>query len=163
MLKTILLGVVALIGVALLAFVLIGRERSWEMIAGPADGGQHDFTDGKRSPTANDALACSPGLCTEPDFTIAPVNEAPADVIEQLSQRLAATDPRSRRVDDGTNPAKARFVTYSALMRFPDVIHLEAVTMADGRTGVMAYSRAQLGKSDFGKNRARLEALFAQP
>ena len=160
MLKTILLGVVALIGIAVLAFVLIGRERCWELIAGPADGGQYDFAAGKRSPTANDALACSPGLCNDPDFTIAPVNEAPAAVIEQLSQRLADTDPQSGRVDDGSDPTRARFVTYSAVMRFPDVIHLEAVTMADGRTGLMAYSRAQLGKSDFGKNRARLESLL---
>ena len=32
--------------------------------------------------------------------------------------------------------------------------------MPDGRTGIMAYAKAQLGKSDFGKNRDRLKALF---
>ena len=45
-------------------------------------------------------------------------------------------------------------------MRFPDVIHLEARPMPDGRTGIMAYAAAQIGKSDLGKNRARLEALL---
>ena len=32
--------------------------------------------------------------------------------------------------------------------------------MPDGRTGIMAYAAAQLGNSDMGKNRLRLEALF---
>ena len=161
MLKTILLVLVSLIGVVLLAFVLIGRERCWELLAGSPDRGQHDFSRGSRSSTPNDALACSSGLCENPDFEIAPVKDAPQVAIEQLSQRLLTMDPLARRVDDRADPARARFVTHSPVMRFPDVIHLEASPLPDGSTGLMAYARAQLGKSDLGKNRARLEALFA--
>jgi len=163
MLKTILLSLIALVGVTLIAFLLTGRERSWELIAGSPDTGPRDFSAGQRSSTANDALACSPGLCSEPDFEIAAIDEAPAIAIERLSQQLITSDPLARRIDDRKDPAKARFVTYSPLMRFPDILHLEARSMADGRTGLMAYAGAQLGKSDLGKNRARLEALFAQP
>lgn len=160
MLKTIILGVIILIGAVIAAFILVGRERSWELIAGLPDRGPHDFDANRRSPTPNDALACSPGLCAKPDFEIAPVEEAPALAIERLSLRLIASDPLARRVDNRKDPAKARFVTYSPLMRFPDVIHLQARPLPDGRTGLMAYARAQLGTGDGGKNRERLEALF---
>lgn len=163
MAKTIILGFIILIGAAIAAFVFIGRERSWELIAGSPDRGPHDFSANRRSATPNDALACSPGLCTEPDFEITPFDDAPAIAIERLSQRLMASDPLARRIDDRKDPAKARFVTYSPLMRFPDMIHLEARAMPNGRTGIMAYVRAQLGKSDLGKNRARLEALLGRP
>ncbi|MEM5473923.1 DUF1499 domain-containing protein [Hoeflea sp. AS60] len=163
MVKTVILGVIVLIGAVIAAFVLIGRERSWELIAGSPDRGQHDFDAARRSPHPNDALACSPGLCSEPDFEIAAVEDAPAIAIERLSQRLVTSDPLARRVDDRKDPSKARFITYSPLMRFPDVIHLEARPMPDGRTGIMAYARAQLGSDDMGKNRARLEALFGKP
>jgi len=163
MMKTLLWSSITLLGVLTLALVLIGRQRGWELIAGPPDHGQYDFAAGRRSPTANDALACTEGLCTDPDFEISAMDGDPASVIERLSQRFAAIDPLARRVDDRRDPAKARFVTYSPMMRFPDVIHLEAVAMPDGRSGLMAYARAQLGKSDFGKNRARLEALLAAP
>jgi uncharacterized protein (DUF1499 family) len=162
MLKTILLSAILLVGAVIAAFLLNGRERSWEMIAGSPDRGQRDFSLNQRSATANDALACSPGLCSEPDFEIPPVEDAPAIAIERLSQRLLAADPLARRVDDREAPSKARFVTYSPLLRFPDVIHLEARSMSDGRTGIMAYARAQMGEGDFGKNRARLEALLGR-
>ncbi|MDF1609661.1 DUF1499 domain-containing protein [Hoeflea sp. YIM 152468] len=160
MLKTIFLGAISLLLVAALAFLLIGRERSWELIAGSPDTGPRDFSTNARSTTANDALACSPGLCAEPDFEIQPVDETPAAAIERLSGLLLTTYPLTRRLDDAADPTKARFVTYSPRLRFPDMIHLEARAMPDGRTGVMAYSRAQLGEKDFGKNRARLETLF---
>ena len=163
MLKIVLWGLVVLVAAGGIAFVTIGRERSWELIAGPPGLEPYDFNATLRSPNPNDALACSPGLCQKPDFEIAPMHDAPPIVIERLSQRLLASDSLARRVDDRKDPDKARFVTYSPFFRFPDVIHLEARPLQDGRTGVMAYARAQLGKSDLGKNRARLEALFAGP
>ncbi|WP_143438958.1 DUF1499 domain-containing protein [Hoeflea halophila] len=163
MLKTIFLCAMLLLGVLIAAFILYGRERSWELLAGSPDRGQRNFTSSPRSPTDNDALACSPGLCADPDFEIPPFEDAPAIAIERLSQRLMMTDSLARRVDDRKDAARARFVTYSPLMRFPDVIHLEARLLPDGRTGIMAYARAQLGSGDMGKNRERLRKLFRTP
>lgn len=162
MLKTTLLSLLAILAVAALLFVVvIGRERTWEMVAGKPDRGPYDFAQAKRSPTSNDALACSEGLCAEPDFKISPFVDSPEAVIEWFTQKLLSTDKLARRVDDGNDPSRARFVTYSPVMRFPDTIDLAARKLPDGRTGLMAYARAQLGKKDLGKNRERLEALFA--
>lgn len=162
MLKTIFVTALFIVAATLLLFlVVIGRERSWELIAGSPDQGSHDFAAGERSPTRNDALACAEGLCDNPDFTIPASDDAPETTIERLAERLLSIDALARRVDDESNPSRARFVTHSPVMRFPDMIHLEAQPLPDGRTGMMAYARAQLGREDFGKNRARLEALFA--
>lgn len=162
MLKTTLISVLAILAIAFLLFVVvIGRERTWEMVAGKPDRGPYDFAQARRSPTSNDALACSEGLCAEPDFTIATFEGSPEAVIERFAQRLLSSDKLARRVDDGTDPSRARFVTYSPMMRFPDTIDLAAQKRPDGRTGIMAYARAQLGKKDLGKNRERLEALLA--
>lgn len=161
MLKTTLLSLLAVVAIALLLFVVvIGRERTWEIVAGKPDRGSYDFAEARRSPTSNDALACSEGLCAEADFTIPAFEDAPEAVIERFAQRLLTIDPLARRLDDRDDPSRARFVTYSPVMRFPDTIDLAAQKLSDGRTGVMAYARAQLGKDDLGKNRQRLEALF---
>jgi uncharacterized protein (DUF1499 family) len=161
MFKTILWIFVALVAIAsVLFFYVIGPEKSWEMMAGSPDRGPYDFTAAERSSTANDALACTEGLCENPDFLIAAFDDAPEIAIERLSQRLLSSDELARRVDDRSNPAKARFVTHSPIMRFPDMIHLEARPLPNGRTGIMAYAQAQLGTDDLGKNRERLEALF---
>lgn len=163
MFKTLLLSILVLIAIAsMIFFYVIGPERSWEMMAGSPDRGPYDFTTASRSTTSNDSLACSEGLCENPDFLIAPFDDAPEIVIERLSQRLLSNDKLARRVDDRSNPAKARFVTHSPIMRFPDMIHIEARPLPNGRTGVMAYAQAQLGTDDLGKNRERLEALFPQ-
>jgi hypothetical protein len=163
MLKTLLLSLVALMAiVSLLFFVVIGREKSWEMIAGSPDSGPYDFSVAERSPSGNDALACTEGLCENPDFMIPAFDDAPEIAIERLAQRLLSSDGLARRVDDRSNPSRARFVTYSPTMRFPDMIHLEARPLPNGQTGIMAYAKAQLGAEDFGKNLARLKALFQQ-
>lgn len=153
--------VIALVVAVLATFVLGGREQSWEVIAGSPDRGDYDFARARRSSSGNDALACSPGLCENPDFEIEPVDVEPEVAIATLTEQLLANDPLARRVDDGADQLAVRFITYSPVMRFPDVIHLRTTRLADGLTGVMAYARAQLGKSDFGKNRARLEDLLA--
>ncbi|WP_420406990.1 DUF1499 domain-containing protein [Hoeflea sp.] len=163
MLKTILLSLgAALAAILVLFFVVIGRERTWELVAGSPDPEPYDFASARRSPTNNDALACSEGLCAEPDFTIAAFEEPVEAVIEGFAQKLLSADSLARRIDDRNDPTRARFVTYSPLMRFPDTIDLAAQKLPDGRTGVMAYARAQLGREDFGKNRLRLEALFGE-
>ena len=83
--------------------------------------------------------------------------------MDAILARIAAADPTAERVDDGTNPAYARFVARSRLMRFPDTVDIEAVVLDDGRTGLRAYGRAQLGRSDRGVNRARLKVWLALP
>lgn len=159
--KTALIFAAILIVVALAGIVLYGRERLWERLAGPADLGRYDFDRGTRSPSGNDALACSEGLCSNPDIVLPTLAGTPAHVAKRLTAELELLEPRHRRVDDGADPAYARYVVYSRLMRFPDTVDIEALPGPSG-TGIRIYSRAQLGSGDFGVNRKRLEALAAR-
>ncbi len=143
-----------------IVFIGYGRERSWERLAGSPDRGRFDLMTVSRSSTPNDAVAASAGLRADADIVL-PVYDAGASA---LLQRIAATiessDPLARRVDDGADSSHLRYVTYSPGMRFPDLISIEAVAMEDGRTGLILYARAQLGRSDFGANLRRLRVYL---
>jgi hypothetical protein len=150
----------AILAMATLLFLSIGRERSWELIAGSADRGRIDVLHVERSPTANDALAATPPLAADPDIVLPAFEEDEAALMQRLAGRIAAVDPLARRVDDGSIPGHLRYVTHSPNMRFPDYVTIEAFSLEDGRTGIVAYAAAQLGQYDFGANRRRLELYF---
>ena len=151
------LVVVALIAGA--AFVLYGRENTWQRLAGNPDQGPFDLTALVRSDRPHDALLCSPGLCEGVDADGAlPVYEmTPEALIAALRTAIEGQPDRKRRVDDGTDPAALRFVTWTDTMRFPDTNQFLAIDLGDGRTGLVAYARAQVGYSDAGNNLARLQ------
>ena len=81
-------------------------------------------------------------------------------MLHRIAAKIESADPLSRRVDDGTDSSHLRYVTYFPGMRFPDLISIEAVAMEGGRTGLILYVRAQLGRSDFGANRRRLRVYL---
>ncbi|MGB7433380.1 MAG: DUF1499 domain-containing protein [Ahrensia sp.] len=163
-----LFNILAVMAVAIIiaasTFVLFGRERTWTAIAGPADLGALDLTTVERTQKPHDALLCSQGLCdaVTVDQTLSTYDVSPAELIAALDAAATTVTHHVQRVDDGTDATKARYVARSNLMRFPDTIWLQAVTMDDGRTGLIAYARAQLGYSDLGVNKARLEGWIAQ-
>ena len=152
--------IVALPVLAGILFIGIGRERTWELIAGSADRGRLDLRNLERSPTANDALACTAGLRDDCDFVLPAFTRQPAQLSQQIAARIEKSDALARRVDDGSAPEHLRYVAYSPTMRFPDLVNIEIVPLPGGGYGVLAYARAQLGKKDFGANRARLERYF---
>lgn len=160
----VVLFIAVAIFIAACAFVLFGRERSWTTLAGPADLGAMDLTTVERTQKPHDALICSQGLCdaVTVDKTLATFDISPAELIAALDAAASSVTDHLQRVDDGTDPTKARYVARSNWMRFPDTVWLQAVTMDDGRTGLIAYGRAQLGYSDLGANKARLESWIAQ-
>lgn len=164
MLTSVLSIVVIALAVAALVFVLYGRERTWTTIAGPADLGPIDLTEVQRTQKPHDALLCTQGLCNgvDVDATLPAYNQSPEELIASLDGAAKQTTDRLTRVDDGSDPHSARYVTRSNLMRYPDTVWLQATTLEDGSTGLMAYARAQIGHSDLGANKARLESWIAQ-
>ena len=68
---------------------------------------------------------------------------------EKRVTKVEATD-RDRR--DRTE----RYIQRSRLMGFPDTIVVQFFERPGGRSSLALYSRSQLGKSDFGVNRARI-------
>lgn len=151
---------VAIIVLAGIFFLVYGRENTWALLTGPNDLGRYDFASGARRPTRNDALACSPGACDRPDWTLPTYRLAPAALIDDLARHLQAIFPTAKRVDDGGVSGYARFVVFTPVMRFPDTLDMQATREANGRTALRIYSRSKLGSGDFGANRARIMKLM---
>lgn len=154
----------AIVAAAVLFVVLAGPARTWQMIAGDPDLGWFDRASPARTGRPNDALLCTPGLCGggDVDRELPDYAASPAELIGKVDEAMRALSDDVVRVDDGNDPARARYVTRTALMRFPDTNSFEAVTLENGRTGLVAYAAAQLGYSDGGNNRKRLEAVAAR-
>ncbi|NDW05117.1 DUF1499 domain-containing protein [Jiella pacifica] len=157
--RRILLGVAAAAGVAAAGFFAIGPRRFWRFVAGPADQGPVDFATFSRRSVPNDALASSKGASTQPVDLILPTYRTSPIALMGALDDAARSSGRAERVDDGTEPAYRRYVFRSRVFEFPDTLDARAVGRPDGETSLILYSRSQLGRGDFGSNRARLEAI----
>lgn len=162
----ILAVVLAVAVAALLVFRLAGPDRVWRWIAGPPDLGPVAFGTLTRPDTPNAYLVCPPGACerARPD-RVSPVYAVPPEELARAAVAVLDGMERTRRVDDRGEPLRARFVARTRLMRFPDTVSLEAMPAdAEGETPASAiaiYSRSQLGRSDLGENRRRVEGILA--
>ena len=68
-----------------------------------------------------------------------------------------AGEPGLEKVASDETQGTLRYVQRSRLMRYPDTINVKVVALPDGGSTVLIYSRSQLGRSDMGVNRARIE------
>jgi len=156
-----LASLLGLIAIAAVLFLGYGREKSWERVAGPPDSRRIDLLSVRRSESTNDAMAGTAGLRSDIDIVLPAFGQSPAVLLQQIARQVKAVDPLAERIDDGDDPFYLHYVTYSPHMRFPDLVSFQAMSLKDGRTGLIAYARAQLGRFDFGANRKRLERYLA--
>jgi len=151
------LVVVAAAAIAVLAaFFIVGPERIWALF-GPADLGPVTFETLKRRSSPNDSLACPPNICTAKSDVTPPVFALSAPELARVFAKVIASEPTVEQValDDGG--LTQRYVQRTKIMRFPDTIVVRFIDLGDGRSTIALYSRSQLGESDFGVNRARIE------
>ena len=139
----------------------IGPERVWNAF-GPADLGQISFETLKRRSTPNDALACPAHLCqAESDF-VPPLFATTARDLRTAMAKVIASEQRIVRVDNNDAELTERYIQRSKLMGFPDTIVIRYLDEGAGRSTLAMYSRSQLGRSDLGVNKARLERWLAK-
>lgn len=154
------LALVAILAVAVAFFFLYGRANTWQLLTGDLDLGRIDASAPTRTEKPHDALMCSPGLCenVRTDATLPVYDADPQTLLERVDTAMRATEPHLRRVDDGSDPNRRRYVTFTALMRYPDTASFVAVPVGGG-TGLIAFSRSKLGYSDRGVNLKRLKRV----
>lgn len=156
-----LLSVIAVaVCVVVIVFFSYGREKSWERLAGPPEHGDIDLMTVGRSRTANDAMAATEGLRSDVDIVLPAYQDSPPVLLESLAARIETADPLAYRVVSGSNPEQLRYITYSPIMRFPDLVTVQTVARDDGMTGLIIYVQAQLGRNDFGANLRRVESYL---
>jgi len=153
------LGIAGVVTLALLAlvgtFIITGPERIWN-IFGPPDLGAISFETLKRRSTPNDALACQTDLCSAKSDIIPPLFSVSAGELQLAFSNVIASEERVTKVEAPDRDRTERYIQRSRLMGFPDTIVVRFFERPGGRSTLALYSRSQLGRSDFGVNRARI-------
>ena len=76
--------------------------------------------------------------------------------------KVIASEPRMTQVasDDGT--LTDRYIQRSGRLGFPDTIVVQFFDRGSSRSTLAIYSRSQLGRSDLGANKARIERWLSR-
>lgn len=154
--STVLAAAAVVAIVVLSAFFIAGPERVWSLF-GPADLGPMNFETLKRRTSPNDALACPSGMCSARSDVTPPVFAVSGPELQRAFAKAIASEPRVELVASDDGGLTQRYVQRTRIMRFPDTIVVKFIDLGDGRSTLALYSRSQLGESDFGVNRARIE------
>lgn len=150
-----------LLGLAAL-FVFYGRENVWALAFGKADLGRAGFETLVRRTAPNDALVCPPGFCPNAVADAAPpVFDLPvAELRRRLRERLAS-EPLLVRSADYPDAFEERYVARTRILRFPDTVDVRYIELTRTQSTLALYSRSQIGRYDWGVNRARLDRWIA--
>jgi uncharacterized protein (DUF1499 family) len=158
-----LLVVVLLLAIAGLVLLAIGPEKLWHRLGRIAP---VELSGWAGRDTPNWALACpddanGKSFCQQAERTHdAPVVKAGKNAVYEWFVTYAEGGDGtgltilSRDAERG----KLRFEALSSVLKFPDIIDLEIVSLEDGRVSIALLSQSLLGKGDFGVNSQRLDA-----
>ena len=109
----------------------------------------------------NEYLAAPRGTTADPaDAETRLYPESPRALLARFDA-IARAQTRTRVVAGDLDSLMITYMQRSRVFGFPDYLTVTAVLM-DGGAGLMIFSRARYGRSDFGVNRARVEAWLEQ-
>ena len=167
-LMTSLLTIVVIVVVLGAVFVLYGREESWEVLFGPPDLGPVEFATLQKTSRPNQALLCPVDVCkAEMPDVIPPIYAVSVDKLRDAFRQIIDQEPHSEQVAADAGRRTERYVIRTNLMRFPDTVRVKFIDLGNNTSTLAIYSQAQIGYSDRGVNKARvqrwLDALDALP
>lgn len=157
-LMTSLLVIVA-IGVALGAvFLLYGREESWAVLFGPPDMGPVEFATLQKTPRPNQVLLCPVDVCkaATPDM-MPPVYAVSIDKLRDAFHQIISEEAHTEQVAVDAGRQTERYVVRTNLMRFPDTVCVKFIALDNDTSTLAIYSQAQIGYSDRGVNKTRVQ------
>jgi uncharacterized protein (DUF1499 family) len=105
----------------------------------------------------NSFLACPPNYCMA-TAAPSPIFARRAGRLEEDWRQMLAAEPGIVVVAD--EPAQSRLVViqHTQMLRFPDIVTAEFVTLDGDRSSIAVYSKSRYGSGDFGTNRRRVVA-----
>jgi Protein of unknown function (DUF1499) len=110
-----------------------------------------------RSPLPrNSYLACPVGYCPAAKAAPSPVFALPWERLREYWFEMIADDRRITQVDSDAERRHLVYIQRTPVLRFPDIVTVEFVALAPDRSSIALYSRSRYGRSDFGKNRKRV-------
>jgi uncharacterized protein (DUF1499 family) len=100
-------------------------------------------------------LACPPSYCAAANMT-SPVFDMPWDQLREYWKDMIAETPTVRVVAEFEH-RRAVYIEHSPILRFPDIVTVELVSLGPERSSIAVYSRSRYGAYDFAKNRKRVD------
>ena len=100
-------------------------------------------------------LVCPPTYCAAADMT-SPVFDMPWDQLREYWKDMIAGTPTVRVVAEFEH-RRAVYIQHSPILRFPDIVTVEFVSLGPERSSIAVYSRSRYGAYDFAENRKRVE------
>ena len=138
-----------------------GLEQAWQSLFGSPDLGPVEFATLRRRATPNDALICPRDICpqAQPDAE-PPVFPVPGARLRSLVSEAALAEPGTSLIERGQQ--QDRYLVRTRFMRFPDTVIVQVFDRGEDGSTLALYSRSQIGSSDFGVNRRRIERWVAR-
>ncbi len=102
-------------------------------------------------------LACPPGYCAARPELTTPVFALPWVRLREDWSKMIAARPRVVQIETGSQRRRLVYIQHSPVFGFPDIVTVEFAPLGPDRSGIALYSRSRFGRSDFGKNRERVE------
>ena len=155
------IGLMLLAAAVVLVFVLMGPERVWRLFGEP-DLGPVSFEQLERRASPNDALACPEDVCKAPADIEAMLYPVTARDLRITFAKVIASEPRVTTIDADATTLTDRYIQRTGRLGFPDTIVVQFFDRPDGRSTLAIYSRSQLGESDLGANKARIERWLSK-
>ena len=127
---------------------------------GDADLGPARFDDLVRPDKPNQFLVCPVSYCklTVPDQMSKAYPVAPDTLLSTLKEMVSGMG--TARIINDPEPDGFRFVDRTSFFKFPDTISIDVVSGESGTSMVAVFSRSQIGYSDLGVNKKRVESLL---
>jgi uncharacterized protein (DUF1499 family) len=111
-----------------------------------------------RSPLPrNSFLACPPGYCPDAKAAPSPVFAMPWERLRDYWFEMIAEDTRIKLIESDPERRHLVYIQHTPLLRYPDIVTVEFAALPADHSSIALYSRSRYGRSDFGKNKQRIE------
>jgi len=114
----------------------------------------------KRTGSPNDYLICPRNLCPGADED-GPMTDLSPEKVLVAALKVASAEPDTSPAEINPGVAQIVFVQRTPWLRFPDIVRIQAIASASGKTGVALYSQSVYGRYDFGANKTRAKRWMA--
>jgi uncharacterized protein (DUF1499 family) len=161
-LRRLAIAVAAVALAGLLVTLAPGREVLLDRVFSFTAPDKLDFATLRLHERPNQYLVCPPGVCAALAHRQSPVATLPVEKLEAKWEALVARTPGATMLSADKNLRQFDVVARTPRLRFPDLVTVRFIALDGERSTVAVYSRSVYGRSDFGANRARVDAWLAE-
>lgn len=154
--------VVVLVGSFFIAHSVIGFERIWAFLAGEPSTEVIEISTVKKTSKPNQYLVCPDKYCAKIADNKPPIFNAPVELLQAAFHKIAEKNKDFSKVNSDDARSAEKYISRSSFLRFPNLISVQYLSLADGKSTLAIYAQAQLGESDLGANMRFVDGILSE-